>query len=134
MLFFSGNLMVGYDTLIQMIWMPRYGTYKPKSVIAKIKDAQITNSFAMTFFALLHSFPFPLFSLLPFLIFGLYAELLNFLVAKLLYKYLCPSVCQVWGKTWFSQDVIKIEVHFFVKIRLTYEHLFCKYFSRRSAG
>ncbi len=39
-----------------------------------------------------------------------------FLVAKLLYKYLCPtvrlSVRQVFGETWFSRSLIKIEVWF----------------------
>ena len=60
-----------------------------------------------------------------------------FLIAKLLYNYLFPSVCmcvclyvrQVQGETRFSQSLIKIYVQFFFwQISLTYEHLFCKYF------
>ena len=38
-----------------------------------------------------------------------------FLVAKLLYKYLCPSVClSGLGGTWFYQALIKIELQFFL--------------------
>ncbi len=55
-----------------------------------------------------------------------------FLVAKLLYilSIICPSVCQVLGENAVFQPLIKIEVS--AQIPLTYDHVYCKYFVRRS--
>ncbi len=63
-----------------------------------------------------------------------------FLVAKLLYNYLCPtvrlSVCQprLGGNVIFSAPNWDITPIFFVQIPLINEHLFCKYFVRLSVG
>ncbi len=65
-----------------------------------------------------------------------------FLVAKLLYKSKCPSVCmsvsmsvRFRGETWFSKPLIEISLQFcFVQIPLINEHIFCKYFVRLSVG
>ncbi len=68
---------------------------------------------------------------------------LYLLVAKLLYKYKCPSVCRSGYKrqkcrnkeTWFSFWLFKIEVwFFFVKSCLIDAHLFYEYFIRQSVG
>ncbi len=74
---------------------------------------------------------------------GLCKQKLWFLVAKLLYKRKCPTVCpsvclsvhQVYGQTRFSWPLIVISLQFFfVQIPLINEHLFCKYFVRLSVG
>ena len=67
-----------------------------------------------------------------------YTYFSTFLVAKLLYKYKCPSVCpyvnHVQGETWFSRPLIEIELDFFVQNPLINEHLFCEYLVRQSVG
>ena len=60
-----------------------------------------------------------------------------FLVAELLYKSKCPSVCPPTtfrGKRDFSAPNWDIAPIFFVQISLLNEHLFCKYFVRLSVG
>ena len=49
-------------------------------------------------------------------------------LAKLLYKYNCPSVRQFEREPEFSQLLIKIHDELFLYIPLIYEHLFYKYF------
>ena len=58
------------------------------------------------------------------------------LVAKLLYKSECPSVCQprLGGNVIFSAPNWDIDQIFLVQIPLINEHLFCKYFVRLSVG
>ncbi len=66
---------------------------------------------------------------------AMYMERISpFLVAKLLYNYLCPSVCMY---VCLENAILSIANQdrgpiFLVKIPLTYEHLFCKYFVRQS--
>ena len=63
-----------------------------------------------------------------------------FLVAKLLYKSKCPSVCpyirqpRLGGNVIFSASNWDLAPIFFVQIPLINEHLFCKYFVRLSVG
>ncbi len=55
----------------------------------------------------------------------------------IVYNYLSPSICQVKGETQFSQPLMKMEVYFFLCISLlpmSNEHIFFKYFVRRSFG
>ncbi len=58
----------------------------------------------------------------------------EFLVAKLLYKSKCTSICQPRGNVIFSALNWDIAPFFFVQIPFINEHLFCKYFVRLSVG
>ena len=67
------------------------------------------------------------------------AAILFFLVAKLLYKSKCPSVCplcqpRLGGNVMISAPNRDIAPIFFVQIPLINEHLFCKYFVHLSVG
>ncbi len=112
---FTSNLYLCFNDFLNYYLLPRLGIH-------------IFNDFNQFDFTYLYLFIFP--SSIKFYYI--------FLVAKLLYKSKCPSVCMyvclsgLGGKAIFSAPNLDIAPIFFVQIPLINEHPFCKYFVRWS--